>query len=240
MCSRYFLDADGNIIAYTFQVPVHDRIRKRFNIAPTQEAPVIRAAAGGAREVAMLRWGLVPFWAKEIAIGSKMINARCETLREKPAFRQAFRSRRCVVPASGFFEWTGEAGQRVPHAITVQGRALLPFAGLWESWKDAHGHTVETYTIVTTAANPFMTGMHDRMPAILHDRDLDGWLHGSPDEAWALIRPYGEATMREREVSRAFNSSKMEFDSLEQPEPVTARAAAPKPAADARQRGLFD
>jgi putative SOS response-associated peptidase YedK len=240
MCSRYFLDADGNIIAYTFQVPVHDRIRKRFNIAPTQEAPVIRAAAGGAREVAMLRWGLVPFWAKEIAIGSKMINARCETLREKPAFRQAFRSRRCVVPASGFFEWTGEAGHRVPHAITVQGRALLPFAGLWESWKDAHGQAVETYAIVTTAANPFMTGMHDRMPAILQDGDLDRWLHGSPDEAWALVRPYGEATMREREVSRAFNSSKVEFDGLEQPQPVEARAAAPKRAADSRQRGLFD
>src|SRR3954468_11318156 len=153
MCSRYFLDADGNIIAYTFRVPVHEGIRRRFNIAPTHEAPVIRAGAAGAREVALLRWGLVPSWAKELSIGSRLINARSETLAEKPAFRSALRARRCIVPASGVFEWTGEQRYPVPHAITVGDRPLVPFAGLWESWNAPDGRTLETYTIVTTEAN---------------------------------------------------------------------------------------
>jgi putative SOS response-associated peptidase YedK len=212
MCSRYFLDADGNIIAYTFQVPVHDRIRKRFNIAPTQEAPVIRAAGNGTHEVALLRWGLVPFWAKDVSMGNKLINARCETVAEKPAFRSAFKSRRCVIPASGFFEWTGEPRRRVPHAITLEGRPLVPFAGLWESWKDAAGEPIETYTIITTPANRFMTGMHDRMPAILEHADIDTWMSGSPEDAWKLIRPCADEPMREREVSRALNSSTFESD----------------------------
>ena len=135
MCSRYFLDADGNIIAYTFQVPVHDRIRKRFNIAPTQDAPVVRAAKQGGREAAMLRWGLVPFWAKDLKIGSQMINARAETVAEKPAFRHALQQRRCLVPATGFFEWKGEPGRKQAFAITVPERPLFAFAGLWERWK---------------------------------------------------------------------------------------------------------
>ena len=119
MCSRYFLDADGNIIAYTFHVPVHDRVRKRFNIAPTQEAPVVRVGATGVREVALLRWGLVPSWAKELKVGTRMINARGETVAEKPAFRAAMKQRRCIVPATGFFEWQGEPGAKQPFAITV-------------------------------------------------------------------------------------------------------------------------
>ncbi len=211
MCSRYFLDADGNVIAYTFRVPVNDRIRKRFNIAPTQEAPVVRAAReGGAREIAMLRWGLVPSWARDPSGATRMINARSETVREKPAFRQAFRSRRCAVPASGFYEWTGEAKRRVPHAITVQGRALIAFAALWERWKDARGAPLETYTILTTAANRFVAPMHDRMPVILADGDLDAWLSGTPEDAWQAIRPYPEEAMRERAVSRALNDPRNE------------------------------
>jgi putative SOS response-associated peptidase YedK len=248
MCSRYFLDADGNIIAYTFRVPVHERIRKRFNIAPTQEAPVIRAAkrdplgsAAPAREVAMLRWGLVPFWAKDLAIGNQLINARCETLAEKPAFRSAFKSRRCIVPASGFFEWTGEPKSRVPHAITVEGRPIVPFAGLWESWKDAAGTPIETYTIVTTQGNRFMAGMHDRMPAILADADIDTWLCGSPEDAWKLIRPYPDEAMREREVTRALNSSTFESDDALSMDPKAFEPQRPqrKGPADSGQKSLF-
>ena len=210
MCSRYFLDADGNVIAYTFRVPADDRIRKRYNIAPSQEAPVVRAAKeGGGREMAMLRWGLVPFWAKDASAASRMINARSETVKEKPAFREAFRSRRCAIPASGFYEWTGDAKHRIPHAITVEGRALIAFAGLWERWKDASGKPLDTFTIVTTAANPFVAGMHDRMPAILADGDIDTWLTGGIEDAWKVIRPYPEA-MRERVVSRALNNPRNE------------------------------
>ena len=210
MCSRYFLDADGNIIAFTFQVPVHDRIRKRYNIAPSQEAPVVRATEGGARELAMLRWGLVPFWAKDPSVASRMINARSETVMEKPAFRQAFRSRRCAIPASGFYEWTGDPKHRIPHAITVEGRPLVAFAGLWECWKDAAGKPLETFTILTTSANRFVSGMHDRMPAILVDGDIDAWLTGGIEDAWKVIRPYPEESMRERVVSRALNNPRNE------------------------------
>lgn len=190
MCSRYFLDADGNIIAYTFRVPVHDRIRKRFNIAPTQEAPVIRAGAGGAREVAMLRWGLVPFWAKDLKVGTKMINARSEGVETKPSFRAAVRERRCVVPATGFFEWQGEPGRKQPFAITLPGQALFAFAGLWERWKPAEGEPVETFTIVTTDANEAVARIHDRMPVILPMAAIDAWLTAPPDAARALLKPY--------------------------------------------------
>lgn len=213
MCSRYFLDADGNVIAYTFRVPVDDRIRRRYNIAPSQEAPVVRAREG-AREVAMLRWGLVPFWAKDPSMGSRMINARSETVMEKPAFREAFRSRRCAIPASGFYEWTGDPKHRVPHAIRVEGRPLIAFAGLWEWWKDPEGKRLETYTILTTAANPFVARMHDRMPAILADGDVDAWLTGGPEDAWKVIRPCPEEAMREQVVSRALNNPRNEFPGL--------------------------
>ena len=208
MCSRYFLDADGNIIAYTFQVPVHDRIRKRFNIAPTQEAPVIRAGPSGAREVAMLRWGLVPFWAKDLKVGTKMINARSEGVESKPAFRAAVRERRCVVPATGFFEWQGEPGRKQPFAITLPGQALFAFAGLWERWKPAEGEPVETFTIVTTDANETIARIHDRMPVIVPMDSIDTWLTAPPDEACALLQPYAgpvELRMVNKYVSNVNN-----------------------------------
>jgi putative SOS response-associated peptidase YedK len=197
MCSRYFLDADGNIIAYTFQVPVHDRIRRRYNIAPTQEAPVVRTAGDGTREAAMLRWGLVPSWAKDIKIGTKMINARSETAPEKPSFRSAFRHRRCLVPASGFFEWQGEPGHKQPYAITVGDQPLFAFAGLWESWRSADAEVVETYTILTTDPNAAIATLHDRMPVILHPADWGEWLGGTVEQARSLLLPYaGAVTLR--------------------------------------------
>ncbi len=208
MCSRYFLDADGNIIAYTFKVAVQAPVRKRFNIAPTQEAPVIRMARDSdAREVAMLRWGLVPFWAKELKIGTSMINARSEDMESKPAFREAVKSRRCVVPATGFFEWQGEPGRKQPFAITLPGHALIAFAGLWERWKPAEGEPVETFTIVTTDANKQVARIHDRMPVILPMDAIDTWLTAPPDEARALLKPY-EGEMALRAVSKLVSNVK--------------------------------
>jgi putative SOS response-associated peptidase YedK len=209
MCSRYFLDADGNIIAYTFRVPVTGPIRKRFNIAPTQEAPVIRVGEEGAREVALLRWGLVPPWAKEIAVGNKMINARSEGIEAKPSFRAAVRSRRCLVPATGFFEWKGIAGQKQPFAITLPDRPLFAFAGLWEMWKPREGAPVETFTIVTTDANDAVAEVHDRMPVILHPDSEDTWLSGEAVEACKLLTPYsGPVSLRA--VSRVVSNSKID------------------------------
>jgi putative SOS response-associated peptidase YedK len=193
MCSRYFLDADGNVIAYTFRVPAHEGIRKRFNIAPTQAAPVIRVGRDGAREAAMLRWGLVPFWADNLAIGNKMINARSEGVATKPAFREAIRQRRCIVPASGFYEWRGAPGRKQPFAITLPSRALFGFAGLWERWKPAAGEPVETFTILTTDANEAVAKVHDRMPVILAQEAHETWLTGEQADALALLGPYAGA-----------------------------------------------
>jgi putative SOS response-associated peptidase YedK len=204
MCSRYFLDADGNVIAYTFNVPVHDRIRKRFNIAPTQEAPVVRVNADGAREVAMLRWGLVPFWSKDLSIGTRMINARAETVAEKPSFRNAFKARRCIVPATGFFEWKGEPGHKQPYAVTADDQPLFAFAGLWESWHDKSrpdAPPVETFTIITTDSNESVAAIHDRMPVILPADRVNDWLAGPPAEAGRLLAPYAGPT-RLRAVSK--------------------------------------
>jgi putative SOS response-associated peptidase YedK len=197
MCSRYFLDADGNIIAYTFRVPPDDRVLKRFNIAPTQAAPVVRTNLEGARELALLRWGLVPSWAKDLGVGNKMINARAESVAEKPAFREALRKRRCLVPATGFFEWEGPPGRKQPFAITVPDTPVFAFAGLWESWRPAGGEPVQTFTIVTTDANEAVAAIHDRMPVILTPTDADTWLSGSLDEARSLLKPFiGEVKLR--------------------------------------------
>lgn len=199
MCSRYFLDADGNVIAYTFRLPVQEPIRRRFNIAPTQLAPVIRASAGGARQVALLRWGLVPSWAKDLSVGTKMINARAEGIEAKPAFRAAVLQRRCLVPATGFYEWKGLPGRKQPHAITLPDRPLFAFAGLWERWTPAGADAVETFTIVTTEANAQVAPIHDRMPVILPREEEERWLAGEPAEACALLKPY-EGAMSLRAV----------------------------------------
>ena len=205
MCSRYFLDADGNIIAYTFRVPTAEGIRKRYNIAPTQEAPVVRLAREDAqegtgeprRELAMLRWGLVPSWAKDISVGNRMINARAESVAEKPAFRQALEKRRCIVPATGFFEWQGEPGHKQPYAITFPEVPLFGFAGLWERWNAGDGKRFETFAIVTTDANEAVATIHDRMPVILTPAQADLWLGEDIAAARALLEPYkGATTMR--------------------------------------------
>jgi putative SOS response-associated peptidase YedK len=197
MCSRYFLDADGNVIAYTFRVPLNDHVRRRFNIAPTQEAPVVRVGSEGAREIAMLRWGLVPPWARDLAAGTRMINARSEGVEGKPAFRAAMRERRCIVPMSGFFEWKAMPGRKQPFAITLPDRPLFGLAGLWETWKPRGGEAVETFTIMTTEANDAIATIHDRMPVILPVEAEDAWLEASPEEARALLEPYaGDVSLR--------------------------------------------
>jgi putative SOS response-associated peptidase YedK len=207
MCSRYFLDADGNVIAYTFRVPVNEPVARRFNIAPTQLAPVIRIGEGGAREAALLRWGLVPFWAKDLSAGTKMINARSEGIEAKPAFRDALRQRRCLVPATGFYEWKGVPGRKQPYAITLPDRPVFAFAGLWDRWRPEGGDAVETFTIVTTDASPSVAQIHDRMPVILPAEGEERWLSGEPVDARALLKPY-DGPMKLRAVSALVSSPK--------------------------------
>ena len=219
MCSRYFLDADGNIIAYAFRVPVNESVKKRYNIAPTQEAPVVRLNREGTREAAMLRWGLVPFWAKDLKAGNRMINARSEGIETRPAFREAVERRRCVVPATGFFEWKDLGGRKQPFAITVTDEPLFALAGLWERWKRGEGDYVETFTIVTTEANTAIGEIHDRMPVIIPHTSIDAWLAAPAAEALKLLRPY-EGAMTLRPVRKTVSDPRVDVpECLDDAEP---------------------
>jgi putative SOS response-associated peptidase YedK len=180
----------------------------RYNIAPTQAVPVVRQQqASGERELVTLRWGLVPSWAKDIAIGARMINARAETLADKPSFRAAFKERRCLIVADGFYEWQARPkGPKQPWFITVEDARPFAFAGLWEEWWDAGSTLIETCTIVTTEANAALRPIHARMPAILPPGRFDAWLDPAAAVAdlKALLAPYAGA-MATRPVGRRVN-----------------------------------
>jgi putative SOS response-associated peptidase YedK len=174
----------------------------RYNIAPTQEVVVVRAdPAGGARTAALIRWGLLPSWSKGVAgSGPPMINARSETLAEKPAFRAAFRSRRCLIPADGFYEWqksaSGAKGKKQPYYIHRPDGKLFAFAGLWETWKDPNASlAIESCTIVTTESNSRLRDLHDRMPVVLAPADYALWLDSrvtEPGRLQHLLAPAGD------------------------------------------------
>src|SRR5271169_6097011 len=156
-------------------------LRPHYNIAPTDPVDVVRLNAEGQRELVSMRWGLVPFfWKKSLKEVPATFNARAESVAEKPMFREAFRRRRCIIPASGFFEWTGEKGDKQPHLFTAaDGSPILAFAGLWDRWRDrAAGGDVLSCTIIVCGANRWMQTYHDRMPVLLDEKDFDGWLDG--------------------------------------------------------------
>jgi len=185
----------------------------RYNIAPTQLAPVVRRLRDGpGRELVLLRWGLIPAWSKDASGGARMINARADTAAEKPAFRAAFRARRCLVPADGFYEWRTEEGRKQPFRIGFKGGATFAFAGLWESWtvRDGPetGTAIETYTVLTTDANAKLSPIHDRMPVILPPADWTAWLDpATPGEAaQAMLRPHPPEPMAFYRVSMRVNS----------------------------------
>jgi putative SOS response-associated peptidase YedK len=210
VCGRYSLTTAPEALRRLFDFDTTPNLQPRYNIAPTQSAPVVRTAANGGRELAMLRWGLIPSWAKEASIGSKMINARSETVAEKPSFRSAFRHRRCLVPADGFYEWRREGEIKQPYRIGMKGGAAFAFAGLWESWDGTDDDAaVETFTILTTEANRRLGPIHARMPVILAPDAYDAWLDaesGSRDDALGLLRPFAEAPMAFYRVSTRVNS----------------------------------
>ncbi len=176
MCGRFTLRIDGELISiewgWTKRLPTHPR----FNIAPTQPVWAVRYEDGEARPVE-LRWGLIPSWAKDPSIGNRMINARAETLLEKPAFRQAFAKRRCLVLADGFYEWQAKGkGPKQPFWFHRADGGLITFAGLWEQWISPDGEPIETCTIITTASNAALRPVHERMPAIIPPADRPVWL----------------------------------------------------------------
>ncbi len=177
-----------------------------FNIAPTQSVVVL--GDDGKRYLTQMRWGLIPSWAKDAAIGNRMINARAETLMVKPAFRVALRKRRCLVVADSFYEWKKEGPQKQPVRIVLKSREPFGFAGLWETWKPPEGEEVKSCTIITTAANELLQAVHERMPVILPRAKEDMWLDPDADltRVLELLKPYRSEEMEFYPVSRAVNS----------------------------------
>ncbi|MBW4436216.1 MAG: SOS response-associated peptidase [Pleurocapsa minor GSE-CHR-MK-17-07R] len=219
MCGRFVIAADSTALQQAFDLASVPELTPRYNVAPTQLAPVIINEDGG-RELVMYRWGLVPSWAKDLAMGAKMINARSETIEEKPSFKHAFRRRRCLVPANGFYEWKAEGTKKMPRYIHLKDVPLFAMAGLWETWHDVEKRPIHTFTILTTGANDFMRQFHERMPVIVRPADYGLWLdQQAPTEPLrALLTQYDPNAMTAYEVSTAVN--KPVFDGPELIEPL--------------------
>jgi putative SOS response-associated peptidase YedK len=222
MCGRFTLRAPASVIAESFALFEVPDFAPRYNIAPSQLVAVVRDAevlsdsgekpapqSGGRRELVFLRWGLIPSWTKDPAIGNRMINARAETVAEKPAFRAAFRRRRCLVAADGFYEWQQTGKQKQPYFIRMRDDRPFGFAGLWESWEGADHSAIESCTLLTTEANDLMRPIHDRMPVIVAPNHYARWLDPSnaePKQLMPLLAPYPSEAMTAFAVSTLVNS----------------------------------
>ena len=216
MCGRFAFYSPAEAAAALFGVPGSVDIEPRYNIAPTQYVAAIRNGADEEREVVMLRWGLVPFWAKDPSIGNRMINARAETVAEKPSYRSAYKHRRCLVLADGFYEWPREGTSKTPYFISLASGEPFALAGLWEQWTDKNsGESLQTMTLITADANEFMTPLHHRMPVVLEAGTATDWLAGSQDllDDVAAITP----PLRAWPVDRRVNNARNEGDELIQP-----------------------
>ena len=215
MCGRFSLHVDINTVAQHFGVPATLETSPRYNVAPTQE--VVSIMHNGASHLALLRWGLIPSWAKDESIGSRMINARAETLIEKPSFKGLLRSKRCMIVADGFYEWRKENGSKTPMYITLKNGEPFAFAGLWDQWKSPDGQQIRTCTIITTEPNDVVATIHNRMPAILVPDAYDLWLDPDVRDEHALthwLSPYPAEEMTARPVSRLVNDPKHDSPEL--------------------------
>jgi putative SOS response-associated peptidase YedK len=234
MCGRFSLKTTPDTLERIFGQAAPPGYRARYNVAPSQEVLAI-VADGGAERAAMLRWGLIPFWAKDPSIGNKLINARAESIATKPAFRNAYRSRRCLVLADGFYEWQKRGGGKYPMWVHLPGEQPFAFAGLWERW-DRGGEPVESCTIVTTDANPFMRPIHDRMPVILDEEGRKQWLSGETSEEAlsGLVATSSRVELEAHEVSKLVNSPANDrpecIDPVEPLEPLELQLSLPESA----------
>lgn len=222
MCGRYALYGPVSRLHEQFSADIDDLPLDwgpRYNAAPMQMLPVIRQRPTGERVAHLLRWGLVPSWSKDESIATKLINARGETLAEKPSFRGAFKSRRCIIPASGFYEWRQLAGGKQPYFIKPANDELFGFAGLWERWSKPDGEPLDTFSVITTDANDAMRPLHERMPVILQPDDCALWLSKAtePDLARQLVAPCSDSMLRIYPVSKAVGNVRNEGPSLVEP-----------------------
>ncbi|MDH5344877.1 MAG: SOS response-associated peptidase [Gammaproteobacteria bacterium] len=216
MCGRFAFYSPAEATAALFGATGSVDLKPRYNIAPTQYIAAIRNDVHANRELVAFRWGLVPFWAKDPSIGSRMINARAETVAEKPSFRNAYRKRRCLVLADGFYEWHTEGGAKVPYYISLANGGPCAFAGLWEHWESKEtDETLETATIVTTAASEFLSQLHHRMPVVLEPASADRWMGGD----LSLLDEVAGAgpRMRAWPVDRRVGNARNESDDLADP-----------------------
>jgi len=206
MCGRYTLKASPEAIAEHFEVPEFPDLLPRYNIAPTQAVPVVKLTPDG-RTVTMLKWGLVPPWATDPSVGSRMINARAETVAEKPAYRSAFKQRRCLLLADGFFEWKPEGKTKQPWHFRLNDGGPFAFAGLCEHWSKG-GQTVSSCTLITGEPNHLVQPVHDRMPVILPPDRYDEWLDPENKDVEGLLRllrPFDARKMTAYPVSKVVN-----------------------------------
>ena len=217
MCGRYVSPDEAAIERAWNLTRGVDPFSARYNAAPTDGLPVVRVRHDK-REIARLRWGLIPYWAKEASIGVKAINARAETLAEKPAFRDAFERRRCIVPMRGFYEWKKAGRGKIPHFCRLTHADLFGVAGLYEYWPGVEGSSpMETFTVITTDANELLAELHNRMPAILSERDYEVWLDPVNRDTVSLkpiLKPYPAEEMRVYPVSTKVNRVENDDDSL--------------------------
>lgn len=236
MCGRFVQKTSFSELKKIFGV-TEDAVKlsseARYNVAPTQGILNIRQTEDG-REAVLMKWGLVPAWAKDPAIAAKLINARSETVESKPSFRDAFKRHRSLIPAAGFYEWSKiSAGRKQPFYFQMKDEHMFAFAGLWESWKDVNGHTLETCTILTTEANSLLAKIHDRMPCIIHQENFDLWLGGEDNddsngdprrqkERLELLRPYPAKEMKSHPVSATINSPSQQGANLLDPVPINS------------------
>ena len=208
MCGRYSLIADLGELARRFEFDGDwAKFDSAYNVAPTQD--VLTVVGGETRPVGLMRWGLIPHWARDPKIGARMINARAETVAEKPAFRDALRRRRCLVLADGFYEWQRTAGTKRPMRIVMRSGEPFAFAGLWSVWRDPDGNRVPSCAIITTSANDLLRPIHDRMPVVLSREMEDFWLDESvddPDTLRGFLTPHPSDEMEAHAVSSLVNS----------------------------------
>jgi len=209
VCGRFAFYSPSEAAAALFGASGALPVEARYNIAPSQYIAAIRDDEGGERELTMLRWGLIPFWAKDPSIGNRMINARAETVAEKPSFRAAYRHRRCLVLADGFYEWHREGSVKTPHYISAADGEPVAFAALWENWNDKEtDESIQSTALITTAADDFMASLHHRMPVVLRPDTADRWLAGG-DDAIEYAVTHGPK-LRAWSVDRRVNNARNE------------------------------
>jgi putative SOS response-associated peptidase YedK len=223
MCGRFAFYSPSESTAALFRVGGVPVMKPRYNIAPTQDIAAVRSSTDDEREFAMLRWGLVPFWAKDPSIGNRMINARAETVAEKPSFRAAYRKRRCLIPADGFYEWRKESDRKTPYFISLESGEPFAFAGLWEDWHAKESEeSLQTATIITTAANEFLSVLHNRMPVVLEREACDRWLSGDEQILADVVET--SPVFRAWPVDRRVNNARNEGEDLIEPAGETLNA----------------